>query len=128
MRRQLVRHDRWDYHLHANEFNVSVDQVERATALINSPALLRWNSNKRYLLDLAKRHVRVLPCLVVRPGAEVPWRDLELAGWRDLVVKPLVGASAWQLMEAELIEPELFFHLVPEAADTFAQAILRHAK
>ena len=70
----------WDYHLHANEFNVSVDQVERATALINSPALLRWNSNKRYLLDLAKRHVRVLPCLVVRPGAEVPWRDLELAG------------------------------------------------
>ncbi|QQR90909.1 MAG: hypothetical protein IPJ88_04030 [Myxococcales bacterium] len=31
----------------------------------------------------------------------------------------------FQLMEVELIEPSLFFHLAPQAADTFARAILK---
>jgi glutathione synthase/RimK-type ligase-like ATP-grasp enzyme len=103
----------WDYHLHAIEFASWIDSVAARTQLLNPPALLRWNSNKRYLAEVAERGIPVLPLLVVEPGEEIPFHDLDGRGWNDLVVKPLVGASAWQIARCSLstiaavVSPEL---------------------
>ncbi len=103
----------WDYHLHPDEFTAWIDRIAGETRLVNSPDLVRWNSSKRYLVDLAKRGVALLPTLLVAPGGEPPYRGFDHSGWDNIVVKPLVGASAWQIARttpeklADLLTPEL---------------------
>ena len=82
----------WDYHRRLPEFLAWIDAVTASTRLVNDAATLRWNVDKRYLLDLAED-------LPVVPTASVPADGL-VAGLRDgiaehqtIVVKPRVGAS-----------------------------------
>src|SRR4051812_33368011 len=43
----------WDYHLHLDEFLAWITRLERhGVQVVNPPALLRWNSRKRYLIAL----------------------------------------------------------------------------
>lgn len=84
----LVR-STWDYTERLPEFLGWAAQVDRQTALINPETLLRWNTHKGYLLDLAARGVAVVPTRLLRPGD--PWPDVEHG---DVVVKPAVGAGS----------------------------------
>jgi glutathione synthase/RimK-type ligase-like ATP-grasp enzyme len=92
----------WDYHLHADEFAQWIDHVAAVTRLINPAPLVRWNMNKRYLQDLGTRGVRVLPFLLTEPNAPLPYRELAVRRWREIVVKPVVGASAWQIIRTDV--------------------------
>ena len=86
----------WDYHHRLEEFLGWVVRLERAgIPLWNPPAVLRWNSHKGYLRDLAARGVPVVPTHWLGRGEPVDLAMLlEDAGWRDAVVKPAVSASA----------------------------------
>jgi glutathione synthase/RimK-type ligase-like ATP-grasp enzyme len=91
--------------------------------------LVRWNMNKRYLHALGEQGAQVLPSIVVEAGAPLPLEQVSQAGWTDVVVKPLVGASAWQIARtrttelAQAITPELRLHgyliqpFLPEVAE-----------
>jgi glutathione synthase/RimK-type ligase-like ATP-grasp enzyme len=86
----------WDYHLRHAEFLSWIDRVERSGAVLhNAPAILRWNSNKRYLRDLEAAGVDVVH---TRWSDEKP--ELTLAallteeGWDEVVIKPAISASA----------------------------------
>ncbi|HYF74491.1 MAG TPA: hypothetical protein VD864_16805 [Nocardioides sp.] len=90
----------WDYHRRLPEFLAWLDAVGTATLLVNDAATLRWNADKRYLLDLAED----LPVVPTRSVAA----DELLAGLRDgladhgtVVVKPRVGASGVGVVVAE---------------------------
>ena len=86
----------WDYHHRLEEFLAWVTRLEGAgVPLWNPPAVLRWNSHKGYLRDLAARGVPVVPTRWLERGAPVELgRLLRDAGWSDAVVKPAVSASA----------------------------------
>jgi len=61
----------------------------------NPPAVLRWNSHKGYLRDLAARGVPIVPTRWLERGTPVGLaRLLRDAAWSDAVVKPAVSASA----------------------------------
>jgi glutathione synthase/RimK-type ligase-like ATP-grasp enzyme len=60
---------------------------------INCTELLRWNSNKRYLLQLPPLGVDIVPTQVVQAGDLVD-AVLAMRGC-DVVIKPTVSASAW---------------------------------
>ena len=57
---------------------------------------MRWNTDKRYLLDLQQSGISVVPTMVV--GQTDQPSDVAAAiarhGWDDVVVKPSVGASS----------------------------------
>ena len=58
------------------------------TRLLNAPAVVAWNADKRYLLDLARAGLRIVATEHLAPGAPLappPGR---------FVVKPAVGAGA----------------------------------
>src|SRR5882762_9809698 len=62
----------WDYHHRLEEFLAWVTRLERAEVpLWNSPALLRWNSHKGYLRDLAVRGVPIVPTRWLARGRQV---------------------------------------------------------
>ena len=81
----------WDYFQRYEEFLQWLDQLPVPT--INARELLRWNSDKRYLLELAGRGVDIVPAQVAR-HAELPTLLARMRG-QELVVKPTVSGGAW---------------------------------
>src|SRR5213079_1140933 len=86
----------WDYHHRLEEFLAWVSRLERAGVPVwNAPAVLRWNSHKGYLRDLAARGVPIVPTRWLARGRRVDLaRLLRDERWSDVVVKPAVSASA----------------------------------
>jgi len=88
----------WDYHLRSGEFRAWLDRLDAGRVPVwNSTALVRWNADKRYLLDLAARGVPSLPTIVIPPGAadRVAAAAAE-RGWTRFVLKPTVSASGYE--------------------------------
>jgi len=87
----------WDYHLHYDDFFKWIQTLENeGVAVFNSPAILRWNSNKRYLKDLGDKGINLVPTVWVETGAPTSLQDiLAQNGWEKAVIKPCVAADAY---------------------------------
>lgn len=94
----------WDYHRRYAEFRSWLDRLDELDRRVwNSTALVRWNSNKRYLVDLAARGVETVPTrLVADASSDAVVALARDAGWTRLVVKPTVSASAYETHAVEL--------------------------
>ena len=85
----------WDYHLRHAEFLDWTDRVTASTTLHNDARVVRWNSHKQYLGEIARAGVPVIDTVFATAGATVDVANVARQhGWRDLVVKPAVSASA----------------------------------
>lgn len=78
----------WDYPQRLDAFLAWLQAVEAVTRLANPVALMAWNIDKRYLVDLAADGVAVVPTTVLDPG-----REPDLGG-EGFVVKPAIGAGS----------------------------------
>lgn len=90
----LVLRSPWDYPERFAQFTRWLDHVERTTRLLNPPALVRWNLDKRYLAQLADAGVAVVPT-TYRSDVEAVRADL--GGYAPdcgVVLKPTVSAGA----------------------------------
>ncbi len=97
----------WDYHEYPTDFLEVMREIDASEAcLLNDLTLIEWNVNKKYLAELENWGVPIIPTV---------WRDrleagglkslFEEVGGSDLVVKPVVGASAadtYRVTEATL--------------------------
>jgi hypothetical protein len=81
----VIINSTWDYARRRDAFLRWCGRV--GGRLHNSPALVRWNSDKRYLGDLAEAGIRVVETVYVEPGEPLP----RLSG--EVVVKPNVSSS-----------------------------------
>jgi len=86
----------WGYHLDYPRWLALLDHAEREHwPMINPPALLRWNSDKAYLAELAERGVSTVPTLAVESCCDADLEDARRQFGSDwLVIKPPVSASA----------------------------------
>ena len=75
----------WDYVLRHEEFVAWLDSV--GPRLENTAALMRWNSDKRYLADIRDDGVPVVETDYVGPGDAVP----EIGA--EVVIKPAISAG-----------------------------------
>ncbi|QEG23069.1 ATP-grasp domain-containing protein [Mariniblastus fucicola] len=85
----------WDYWDRHELFLATLELIESTTPLFNSSAFVRWNSNKRYLKELATRGAKLIPTEWIdsptRESIEAAFKSL---GCEDMVVKRQVGAGA----------------------------------
>ena len=79
----------WDYPRRRDAFVRWAAHVDAVGVLRNRPDVVAWNSDKRYLLELADRGVAIVPSTVHPPGDVV---GLPSAG--RFVVKPTVSAGS----------------------------------
>ena len=88
----------WDYHLRLAEFRAWLARLESLRLrVLNDADLIRWNSDKRYLIDLARRGVTTIPTMVVSNGTADDVAHVAAAeGWSRIVVKPAVSASGYE--------------------------------
>jgi len=87
----------WDYTERLGEFLAWVERTARLTRLLNPPAVVRWNSDKHYLAQLAAAGVPTVSSTFCEPGDQAPEvlaRCLEAHAAAELVVKPAVGAGS----------------------------------
>ena len=97
----VVANGVWDHIHRADEFLAWVDRIEElGVPIVNPPATLRWNLDKRYLRDLEAAGVSIVPIVWVEPphtpagpgdGEATP--DLPDA---EVVVKPAVSGGGHQ--------------------------------
>ncbi|MEU2419453.1 hypothetical protein ABZ619_00075 [Streptomyces sp. NPDC007851] len=87
----VVIRSTWDYSWRAEEFVAWVERVGKATRIANPAEVVRWNTDKRYLGDLAAAGVPVVPTRYLAPGDPA---GPALPADRDFVVKPTFGAGA----------------------------------
>ncbi len=81
----------WDYAPRRDEFLAWARRVEAGTRLFNPADVLTWNTDKRYLAELAADGVPVVPTAWAEAGADL---DAAVGLWDDVVVKPVVSAGA----------------------------------
>lgn len=90
----------WDYTDRLGEFLAWVERAAAQTTLLNPPAILRWNTDKHYLGELAAQGVATVPSAFVEPGADAAaalqgFLDAYADGAKfEFVVKPCVGAGS----------------------------------
>jgi len=87
----------WDYHLQRTEFLAWAERAAALTNLWNPLAVLRWNSHKSYLRDLAARGVPVVPTLHLEAGSAFDLASaMSAAGWNQAVIKPAVSLNSYE--------------------------------
>ena len=88
----------WDYTERLPEFLAWAEQVDHVTTLLNPMNVVRWNTDKHYLADLAAVGIPSVPTTFVEPDAEpmdALTRFLEAFPTSgEFVVKPAVSAGA----------------------------------
>lgn len=87
----------WDYTDRLREFLVWVDSAGSVTTVLNSPQVVRWNTDKHYLSQLARAAVPVVPSTFIEPGQDAERALTAFLTSQDaaeFVVKPSVGAGS----------------------------------
>ncbi|HET7756138.1 MAG TPA: hypothetical protein VFK87_02690 [Steroidobacteraceae bacterium] len=87
----------WDYAERLPEFLAWAARVAAVTRLLNPEPVLRWNTDKHYLRELARAGAPVVPSRFVEPGEDPAAALAEFLAadpCGELVVKPAVGAGA----------------------------------
>ncbi len=100
----IVMRSPWDYPQRTDEFLAWLDSLP-ADRVLNPPALVRWNLDKRYLLDLEAHGVSIVPTIVASSLAEVREAAERIGG--RIVVKPNIGAGSWGAHITSANDPKL---------------------
>ena len=80
----------WNYTDHRDAFLAWCESVAARTRLLNAPDLVRWNTDKRYLGELAAAGVPVIDSHFLAPGDD----PASMPALAEFVVKPTVGAGS----------------------------------
>ena len=89
----------WDYSRRIEEFIAWTRRVAAVTSLFNPADVVEWNTDKRYLTDLAAAGVPIVPTVFIEAGGDRGADGWEPpAGASEFVVKPVVSAGSRDTM------------------------------
>jgi glutathione synthase/RimK-type ligase-like ATP-grasp enzyme len=89
----------WSYYRVRRKFEAWLADAEKSDFPFWNPLpLIRWNLDKRYLLELDGKGVPVVPTQVLGGSAESALVAIEKSPWDDIVVKPAVSAGAFRTL------------------------------
>ncbi|NBP53919.1 MAG: hypothetical protein EBU67_06455 [Actinobacteria bacterium] len=104
----------WDYHLRRDEFLAWLREVSRATRVFNTYDVVEWNSDKRYLGELATAGIPVVSTRFIATADESTVRDVLDEVGNDIVVKPSISAGSYDTVryrDASLVLGEVVAHV-----------------
>ncbi len=85
----------WDYSTRFAEFSDWIDRTSGVTQLINSPGMIRWNLDKRYLFELGAAGIRIPPSVCYARGSCIDLAEvMSRNNWAEVIVKPTVSGGA----------------------------------
>lgn len=85
----------WDYFERFREFSKWLDCVQNQTTLINSKELIHWNLDKKYLVELESKGVRIPPTRYCTFDDHVSLEQvITESGWKKGILKPAISGAA----------------------------------
>ncbi|MGJ8636370.1 MAG: ATP-grasp domain-containing protein [Phycisphaerales bacterium] len=105
----------WNYAHAVEAFSAWIDRVDGQTKLLNDASTLKWNLDKRYLLELEEKGVEIVPTAFFERGERKSVGDVAGSrGWGKIVIKPTVSAGSFgtrvfDLVGGELDQAQMFF-------------------
>ena len=98
----------WNYYHKPDRYAEWLRSCETAGINLWNPArMVLANINKRYLADLAKQGIEIVPLEYLPAGNRRPLRQiLETRGWNEAVVKPVISAGAHQTWRTSLTQAD----------------------
>ncbi|AMM51476.1 hypothetical protein TH61_10255 [Rufibacter sp. DG15C] len=86
----------WDYFDRIEEFLAWLDKIEGlGVRLLNPVDIVRWNTDKHYLLQIAETGLPVVPSALLKRGTDINLEELYTRfGTDKLIVKPTVSGGA----------------------------------
>ncbi len=99
----------WDYQHHVNEFLNVLKTINASSARLENPLdVIRWNLSKTYLRDLEERGCRIVPTVWDQTYSQSDFdRWLELLNTDELIIKPLISATAQHTYRLKQYDPSL---------------------
>lgn len=90
----------WGYHRdHARWMRACATWEDAGVAMSNPASVLAWNSDKRYLRELAGKGIAIPPTLFADALSQPMIDDFfEQTGAEELIVKPAVSGGAWKTL------------------------------
>ena len=96
----------WGYHFDQLRWHALLDRLESEGRMVLNPVpLLRWNSDKRYLAELGRKGIAVIPTRIAEQLDEAALADARAEFGAELVIKPPVSASADGTHRLQLDDP-----------------------
>ncbi len=89
----------WNYHYSIDKFLNWLDAIDKkGVNLWNPSSIIRWNSNKSYLKELKNQGISVVPTVWIKKNSQVNLKQImEENNFQEVVVKPIIGASAYNI-------------------------------
>jgi hypothetical protein len=94
----IIVRSTWDYFHHFPEFLLWLDIIETSGSKIwNTVPVMRWNSNKKYLLNLENKGIPIVPTVWIDAADNKPQlaRVFAATGWEEAILKPAVSGGAF---------------------------------
>jgi glutathione synthase/RimK-type ligase-like ATP-grasp enzyme len=102
----------WDYVERLDEFLAWAEHVATVSALWNPIVLIRWNTHKAYLLELAAAGAPVVPTVLLPRGSAAALDGIaDAQGWNSVVVKPAVAVGGHGAGRFDVADPAGQAHL-----------------
>lgn len=95
----VILRSSWDYHYRIPEFITWLEYLnEKRVNLWNPIKIIKWNMNKKYLLDLEKKGVLIIPTLILNKDTIKSVKNsINNKKWKEIIIKPVYGASAYKI-------------------------------
>lgn len=86
----IVLKSPWDYVFKTKLFYEWLDSMQRLNILMmNSAEIVKWNSDKHYLQDIANAGLKIIPTTFLKKGIV-----FEYSGTADVIVKPCISGAS----------------------------------
>ncbi|MEE9131039.1 MAG: hypothetical protein V3T84_13555 [Phycisphaerales bacterium] len=98
----------WDYQEKHETFIAWAEHVDQVTRLFNPVAIVRWNTHKTYLRDLAERGAPIAPTVWLDAGSTVDVKEIvNSQGWSRAFIKPFIGSTSRETLRFDADEQGL---------------------
>jgi len=118
----------WNYYHDAVAFLTWVDRAHASSRVLNSPKAVRWNIHKKYLCDLSRAGVPIVPTRYVATDEPADLAAiLAETGWTDFVIKPAISAASYmthRFSSDEFDAAQAFLDQIHGSRDAMVQRFL----
>ena len=115
----------WDYFDRLSAFEAWLLRVKVKTMFINSIDQVRWNMDKKYLLDFKEKGIKIVDTHVFYRGDARSLKEIyDSIGIEDVVLKPTIAGAArhtYKLNASNIVEYEEIFQNLIKKEDMMIQ-------
>lgn len=99
---RAVLRSTWNYYHAVDRFLAWAERASELTELCNPLSIIRWNTHKKYLVDLEQRRIPVVRTHFVDRGSNESLASaMHALDARTVVVKPAVSAASFRTMRVD---------------------------